>query len=280
LEWKIKNNDAKIDKLTKLIELRTAQKEKTIEEIAEVDAHMKEITAVRKDENDAFLTAKKDDQDAIDLLIAARDALTAYYKKHGIDMGPVQGSVKGLALAQDEPEFDVSADQAPDAVFSHKGKRKNESKDIVSILTMIIEDLNDEIKNGMKAEEAAQLEYEAQMKAAEKLRAELDAKRISLIAAIAKREGERSDERELKKENEDELEDEQNYKASIKPDCDWIIGAFEKRAAARAAEMNGLVGAKEFLAGYQPPAEASLLEAAKPFDDRALARTHFLGIRQ
>jgi len=283
LEWKIKNNVAKINKLTELIELLTAKKEKTIEEIAEVDAHMKEITAVRKDENDAFLDAKKEDQDAIDLLMAARDALSEYYKKHGIEMGPVQGSVKGLAFTQDEPlepEFDVSADQAPDAVFSHKGKRKNESKDIISILTMIIEDLNDEIKNGMKAEETAQLEYEAQMKAAEKLRAELDAKRVSLEAAISQREGERSDERELKKENEDELKDEQDYKASIKPDCDWIIGAFEKRAAARAAETNGLVGAKEFLAGYQVPKEEALLQASTGFDDRALASVRFLGVRR
>ena len=40
-----------------------------------------------------------------------------------------------------EPVFKVSADQAPDASFSGKGSHKGESKGIVSILTMIIEDL-------------------------------------------------------------------------------------------------------------------------------------------
>mmetsp|Transcript_127134 Transcript_127134/g.368062 ORF Transcript_127134/g.368062 Transcript_127134/m.368062 type:complete len:726 (-) Transcript_127134:88-2265(-) len=278
LKWKIKNNVAKIEKLTKLIELRTAQKEKTIEEIEDVDQHMAELTSIRTEENDAFLTAKKEDQDAIDLLMAARDALESYYANHTVAMGEVQGSVKGALIQQ--PEFDVSADQVPDADFTDKGHRKGEAKGIVSILTMIIEDLNDEIKNGMKSEEDAQLEYESQMDAAKKLKEELVAKKVSLEEAIAKRKGEKADEIELKTENENSLEDEISYKASIKPDCDWILGAFEKRAAAREAELNGLAGAKEFLAGYQP-SEASLLEKtrSKPFDDHRLGSLGFLGVR-
>jgi len=279
LQWKIKNNNAKIDKLTKLIEMRTAEKEKTIEEIADVEEHMAQLTAMREEENAAFLEAKKEDQDAIDLLMAARDALESYYANHSVAMGEVQGSVKGAALLQ-QPEFDVSADQAPEADFSHKGHRKGEAKGIVSIMTMIIEDLNDEIKNGMKSEEEAQLEYESQMSAAKKLKEELVAKKVSLEEAIAKRKGEKADEIELKTENENSLEDEISYKASIKPDCDWILGAFEKRAAAREAELNGLAGAKEFLAGYQP-SEASLLEKtrSKPFDDHRLGSLGFLGVR-
>mmetsp|Transcript_28441 Transcript_28441/g.80831 ORF Transcript_28441/g.80831 Transcript_28441/m.80831 type:complete len:726 (-) Transcript_28441:28-2205(-) len=283
LTWKIKNNVAKIDKLTKLIELRTAQKEKTIQEIADVEEHMRQLTAMREEENTDFLDAKKEDQDAIDLLMAARDALSSYYANHSVAMGEVQGSVKGAALLQ-QPVFNVSADQAPDADFTDKGHHKNEAKGIVSILTMIIEDLDDEIKNGMKAEEESQLEYESQMHAAKKLKEELVAKKVSLEEAIAKRGEEKEAETEDKTENEAALADETQYKASIKNDCDWIIGAFEKRAAARVSEMDGLAGAKEFLVGYQPPSqEASLLEqrqGAKPFDDAALAKVRFLGMRR
>jgi len=279
LQWKIKNNAAKINKLAKLIEMRTAEKAKTIEDIADVEKHMAELTAMREEENGAFLAAKKEDQDAIDLLVEAREVLGSYYANHSVDMGEVQGSVKGAFLQQ--PEFQVSADQAPEAEFSDKGHRKGEAKGIVSILTMIIEDLNDEIKNGMKSEEEAQLDYESQMAASKQLKEDLVAKKVSLEEAIAKREGEMSAEDELKTENENALDDELHYKAEIKSDCDWIIGTFEKRAAAREAEMNGLVGAKEFLAGYQQPSEASLLES-KPhahFDDRALAKVGFLGLR-
>jgi len=281
LKWKIKVNEATIDKLTKLIEKLEAEKAQTIEEIDEVNEHMKQLTKVRQDENQAFKNSKKEDQDAIDLLLAARSALSAFYSNHSIAMGPIQGSVKGLAFAQ-EPVFDISEDQAPDVVFSDKGKRKNESKDVISILTMIIEDLNDEIKNSMKAEEVAQLEYEKQMDAAQKLKDELIAKKDSLTLSIAKRKDERDIELGDKAANELALKDEVDYKASITPDCDWIIGAFEKRSAARVAEMNGLVGAKEYLAGYKPPAseETALLEQGrgKAFDDAALRSLRFLGL--
>merc|ERR1712226_409203 len=52
LEWKIKNNEAKIAKLEKLIELRTKEKEETIEKIKETEKYMKDITDERKEENE------------------------------------------------------------------------------------------------------------------------------------------------------------------------------------------------------------------------------------
>merc|ERR1719188_1933751 len=63
---------------------------------------------------------------------------------------------------------------------------------------MIIEDLNDEIKNSMKAEEMAQVEYEKQMKTAKKLESELVAKKDSLEGSIAERKKDRDDEHEDK----------------------------------------------------------------------------------
>merc|ERR1719330_872246 len=67
--WLIQKNVAEIDRLEKLIELRKEQKSKTEEEIAHVNATMRDLTSVRKDENTAFLAAKQVDQDAIDLLL-------------------------------------------------------------------------------------------------------------------------------------------------------------------------------------------------------------------
>merc|ERR1719433_403828 len=109
-------------------------------------------------------------------------------------MGPIQGSVKALALSQQGPDFDISADQAPDAIFSNKGHRRNEAKGIVQIMTMVIEDVNDEIRNGMKAEEDSQLAYEKQMKAAEDLVAQLEKKVVDLNSLITKRSAEKVDE--------------------------------------------------------------------------------------
>jgi len=169
-----------------------------------------------------------------------------------------------MSLQQD-PEFEVSKYQAPEAEFSHKGSRKDMSKGIVSIMAYIIEDQTDEIKNSIKAEEQAQLQYEDAMAAAKKLEMKLFEKKMKLTVAIADRENERADESEDKKDNEGELKDEVDYKADIKPDCDWILGAFEKRAKARAMELDGLTGAKEYLAG------ATLLQTPK---------AHFLAVHK
>merc|ERR1719428_2765322 len=104
------------------------------------------------------------------------------------------------------------------------------------MMTMIIEDLNDEIKNGMKNEEQNQLEFEKWMKAAKKLEADLIAKKTNLEEIIAKRQEEKPEEEETMKTNKGDLKEQEDYKAEITPDCDWIIGAFTKRAERRTAE--------------------------------------------
>merc|ERR1719361_3251719 len=118
-------------------------------------------------------------------------------------------------------------------------------------MTMLIEDLNDEIKNGMKNEEKSQLEFEAWLKSAKELEASLVAKKTNLEEVIAKREEEKDEEHRTMKDNKGDLKEQQDYKKEITPDCDWVIGAFTKRAERRTAEMNGLVSARAFLAGKQ-----------------------------
>ncbi len=83
--------------------------------------------------------------------------------------------------------FAVSEDQALDAAFSDKGARKNESKGVVQLMTMLIEDLQDEIKNEGKAEEETQIEYESEMDKATKLKGELED--LDLAATELKKNG-------------------------------------------------------------------------------------------
>eukprot|EP00448_Togula_jolla_P022416 CAMPEP_0170591332 /NCGR_PEP_ID=MMETSP0224-20130122/12348_1 /TAXON_ID=285029 /ORGANISM="Togula jolla, Strain CCCM 725" /LENGTH=739 /DNA_ID=CAMNT_0010915191 /DNA_START=44 /DNA_END=2263 /DNA_ORIENTATION=+ len=278
VKWKIEKNLAKIDKLNGLIELRTADKAQTIEEIAEVTTQMQEMTEQRTAENLAFKHAKSEDQAAVTLLLAAREALSKYYKNNDVAMGPIQGDIKGLSLEQvSQPDFDIDADQAPEAKFSSKGHRKRESKGVVSILTMLIEDINDEIKNGMKDEETAQKDYETAYQAAEALKESLVQKKVNLEETIANLNTEKNEEEETMGSNKAYLKGKTEHKAEITPDCDWMLGAFEKRAAARAEEMQGLVGAKEYLAGLN---QEALLQKGSPaaFDDQALSRAKFLSL--
>merc|ERR1719401_1948474 len=270
LDWKIKNNKAKIAKLEKLIELRTKEKEETEQKIAETKQYMADIKKERKEEHDAYLAAKKDDEDAIALLEAARTVLAKYYGKNDIKMGPIQGSVK---LLQADPEFEISEDQAPDATFSHKGSRSLESKDIVSLMTYIIEDAYDELSNEKAAEAKSQAEYEEERDTAQELLDSLNEKKVSLEVIISKRKDQKKEENHDLDSNNDDRDDELEYKAKIKPDCEWVLKAFDQRATARAAEMSGLTQAKEFLAG-----QVTLLEKSQKFDDTKLSKMAFLGI--
>merc|ERR1719217_1841314 len=191
LDWQIKNNLAKIAKLEKLIELRTKEKEETIAKIKETKQYMSDITDERKEENEAYLQAKKDDEDAKDLLEKAKEAFTKFYKEQGVKMGPIQGSVK---LLQEEPAFERSADDAPDATFSKKGNNKVQGKGIVSLFDYIIEDLEDELANEKKAEAKSQEEYEAEMATAQKLVDDLEEKEVTLEGIIAKRKEDKEEE--------------------------------------------------------------------------------------
>merc|ERR1719506_1915136 len=241
------------------------------EKIKETKTYMKDITDERKEENEAYLQAKKDDEDAKDLLEKAKEAFTKYYKESGVKMGPIQGSAKGLL--QEEPEFERSADDAPDATFSKKGNNKVAGKGIVSLFDYIIEDLADELANEKKAEAKSQEEYEAEMATAQKLVDDLKEKKVTLEGIIAKRKEAKEEENKDMKANNKDRDAELKYEAKIKPDCDWILKAFDQRADARAAEMDGLTTAKEFLAG-----KTALLEKSAKFDDAQLPSLRFLGV--
>merc|ERR1719213_1324840 len=136
---------------------------------------------------------------------------------------------------------------------------------------MIIEDLENEVKNDKASEASSQTDSEKALDAAKTLKQQLLDKKDELSDIIAKRNVQKIDENEDKTQNTADLKDETDYKAEITPDCDWILGAFEGRAAARAKEMQGLTSAKEYLAGAA--SSASLLSTSSKFDDDALSRT-------
>jgi len=273
-EWLIEKNEAKIGKLQALLKALQKEKDETLEAIKQVKEDIKAMKKTRKEENEAFVQAKKDDQDAIKLLVKARKFLKEYYAKNEIEFGKIQGG-EGESLLQD-PDFAVPKDQAPEADFSDKGSRKDGAKGIVSLMTMIIEDLNDEIKNGMTAEEKAQEAFDEALKTAEALQEELEKKVTTLDDQIGKKEEDLSDEKKDLGNNKADLQKELDYKKEIEPDCEFIINTFDNRAKKRTAEMEGLIEAKEFLSG----ASTNLLQKVNtsPSSD-VLAHIQFLGMK-
>merc|ERR1719263_2374957 len=269
-EYKIERTDAKIMKLTSKRDELENTLSATVQSILNTKDDIKAMEDARKEQHAAFESAKSDDEGAAKLLAAAIESMTAFYKNNKIAQGEIQGAAQALVQ---EPVFEVSADQAPDASFSSSGKSSGESKGIVSIMTMIKEDLEDEISNGVKDEGETQAKFEEQLGEANTLLDELRAKKTNLEQAISDTNTE-IDENEVHKEDlQGLLKDEKDYLASIKPDCDWILNSFTERRTKRAAELEGLLQAKGMLAGASP----AMMETAVSFDDDEFPSMQFSG---
>merc|ERR550537_420327 len=195
---------------------------------------MAQALADREAENAAFHAAKDDDLKAIGLLEDAIAAMSKYGENN--------------ALLQ-QPEFEVSKDQAPDATFSESDKHKGASDGIVSLLTQIKENLENEVGLGTKSEAKATEEYEALKASADAQIAAYEKQLTDLASAIATTDAEIEADTNSKTDTEGEKTATEEYLASIKEQCDWIEGAFTKRAEARVKESEGLQQAKSILAG-------------------------------
>jgi len=242
LEWKIEKNEAKIQKLETTIKNKEAEKAATIEAIEEVKQELIDMKKERDAAEKAYDAAKKDDEDAVDLLNQAKDALQAFYKKHNLD------EALAAFIQGEEPKFD-RGDAAPDAKFSDKGSRSIQSKGIAELLQNIIEGVEEEMRVQDKVEKDSIAAYEKAKKAAEDLQEKLETKKTNLEEDITQHNKDKDEENKTKEANEGDLKDEQDYKAKIKPDCDFMLENWQDRYNKRKAEMNGLVEAKEFLAG-------------------------------
>merc|ERR1719163_2545186 len=145
-------------------------------DITDTENAMAEALSTRNSEHEDFKAALKDDMDAVALLAAAIDALTAFSKNNKLPLGLIEKKhkkhhshhthAKHVSHAK-QPEYSVDEDKAPET-FSDGGYKgqSSEGGGIVSIIGYIKEDLENEIKTTKKAEATAQKDYENQRKAA------------------------------------------------------------------------------------------------------------------
>jgi septal ring factor EnvC (AmiA/AmiB activator) len=136
-EYKIEKVEGKLMRLkTKLEELESTL-DKTIEEIKQTKEDLEEAKSTREADHQAFGVAKADDEGAVQLLEKAIAALSSFYKNNKA----------ALLSLEKQPVFD-RGDQAPDATFSKASGSAGEAGGILSIMTMLKEDLEAEISNG------------------------------------------------------------------------------------------------------------------------------------
>merc|ERR1719316_451209 len=216
-----------------------AEVEKTESEMEDLQKAMDEALENRNKEHEAFKQAMKDDADAVMLIGKAIEALNGFYNPK---------------MLMQQPEYTTNPDTAPEAEFSSNEGRKSEGGGVIAILSMIKEDIENEMKT-TRADEAEDLaaykklykESAASMKALEEKKVSLGQDIAGKVKEIAELDAVYADKEASKKATDDLLE-------SLKPNCDWIARTFDTRMEQRKAEMKGLQDAKAVLAGADPKA--------------------------
>ena len=132
--------------------------------------------------------------------------------------------------------FEVSEDQAPDASFSGKDNHKGAQDAVVMMMTQIKENLENEVALADKAEEKALVDHATLETAVEKQEDQYDKYIIELDNLMAEATTEIGLLTEAKTKTEEERDATMEYLAKIKPNCEWIKGAFTLRAKARDKE--------------------------------------------
>merc|ERR550537_2175335 len=163
--------------------------------------------------------------------------MSAFYKNNKIE------------LMQKQPTFERSADAAPDASFSSAGKSGGESKGILSLMTMLKEDLEDEVTNAVKMEKENQFYHMRAVKEAHTLLDELANKKETTEQHIADMNTEIDNQFQEREDLHGQYNEEKLYIGSIQPDCEYLYDTFDERRKNRQTETQSLIDAKGMLEG-------------------------------
>merc|ERR1719152_664899 len=146
----------------------------------------------------------------------------------------------------------------PPETFGAYTKKGEESTGVISMLDMMVADLDKEITEIEVEEKENQAEYEQFMKDSAEKRAN-DSKSLSdKESAKADLESTLITTKEEKTAKMKEAMATHKYLSQVHGECDWLLMNFEMRKKARAGEMDALTKAKAVLSG----ADYSLLQSA------------------
>jgi len=246
------NIDKLKEKLDRMKDEQTELKKKiadTEKEITKSEDTIQEMKDQREKEWKDFSQATKDDVEAIRLIGEAIASLSKVYKDNKISM-------KNFLQVVADPK-------APDTWEDDEyGGRKSETGGVLAILSMIKEDLEKELKQGEQGDAASQINFKNDLKAAQdtldaQMQTKADADKG--LAEVERQLGYRGEDKD---DLNTDLDGEKKIEKALETDCDWIKSDFDKRAANRKLEIEGLNEAKNFLAGavVLPPKAASLIK--------------------
>jgi len=266
--------EVSIDETEERISL-LAEEIKTISgEIKDLDKSVTEATEQRKKEHEAFVDLMSSNTGAKKLIQFAINRLQKFYnpKLHV----PEQTELQQIESSDDS----AVAPPPPPAGVGPYSKKGEEANGVVSMMTLLIKDLDKEMTEAETGEKDAQSDFERAMHDAGEKRA-TDAKTLGdKKSSKADLDAFLTNQKESRSSAVKELAATNKVIASLHAECDWLVQYFDVRKEARASEVDALGNAKAVLSG----ADYSLLQtnarlklaSKKPEDELATEMTHDL----
>ena len=162
----------------------------------------------------------------------------------------------GVAVFAQVKGHDQAAPPPPPATWDAYSKKTEESSGVISMIDLLIKDLDKEMTEAKTEEKDGQADYETMMK-------ESAEKRVTDSKSLSDKQGAKADtEKALsdlsgeKKDKTSELFATLKYIQSLHTECDWLLQYYDMREKARTGEIDSLTKAKAVLSG----ADYSLLQ--------------------
>jgi len=246
--------------------------------IKALDKSVAEATEQRRQENADYKDLMASDSAAKQLLGLAKNRLNKFYNPklykapakrelsredqivvaEGGTLTPTNppGGIAGTGVTVLAEVNAHGAPPPPPETFGAYSKKSGESTGVISMIDLLVADLDKEMTEAEATEKNAQADYETMMKNSA-------AKRMADSKSLSEKSGAKADtEANLQSMKEKKAATEAELAATLKvigdlhTECDWLLQYFDARKEARSGEIDSLTNAKAILSG----ADYSLLE--------------------
>merc|ERR1719161_379541 len=264
------------------IEETTAESAATAEEIKSLQKEIKaldkavaEATEQRKEEHADFLVFQQQSNAALQLIEKAKNRLFKFYRPTMYKEAPKQELTEEEKILAASGRSDMIATAAPtliagttQTVFAQVRKASNDaapppppatwdayqkkdgkSNGVISLMEMLMKELQDGIVEAEHEEKTSQADYERLMQDSQKSREKSVESITSKEMAKAELDTKIADTKEALASQKAELTNVKQYIAELHAKCDFILENFDMRKAARENEVEGLKNAKSVLSG-------------------------------
>merc|ERR1719197_1534772 len=278
-EEAIATSEAAIEEMSEESATLADEIKRLAKEVKDLDKAVAEATEQRKKEHGEFITFQTENGAALQLIEKAKNKLFKFYRPNQYKEAPVKelteeekilaASGRSDMIATAAPEMiagtsiaamqtqlyaqlhqhTAAAPPPPPATWDAYQKKDGKSNGVISLMDMLIKELQDGITEAEHEEKTAQSDYE-------RLMSESTESRATMVESITTKEVAKADldtkieaTKEKKTSEEAQLESLKQTIAQLHADCDFLVENYDLRKTARENEVEGLKNAKSVLSG-------------------------------